>query len=643
MSFETPHYGIGQLLDWARTGYLQLPDFQRQYKWDDERIRSLLVSVLRGHPMGVLMVLATGGESVRFKPKPITGSTEASGEPDLLLLDGQQRVTSLFQALSGTGVVDTEDDRKKQLRRRYFLDLDLALGDVKDQDAAIISVPGDGTVRENFGREIVLDLSTEQRQLDLGVMPFTALFGPGGATSWLFKWLSAGGSGNLERRVDRVQVLNDRIFTPLTQYKIPAIKLESDTSKEAVATVFEKVNTGGLPLNVFELLTAMFAADRRYFDTRGTDFRLGEDWQQTAAEIAKHPVLSDFHNTDFLQAVSLLATFRRRRADMAAGKSKPTPVSARRDDMLALSLDEYLEWAPQVRQALPWVAHFLSGEHFHTAKDLPYGTQRVPLLTFRVLLGDDIDIHAVQSRIRQWFWCGVLGELYGSTIETKFGRDIEQVPPWARAARLGAEAPVPDTVTRAGFFEGRLLSLRTRLSAAYKGIYALLMGQQEPCIDWQFHKIIDNASYEQLQVDVHHVFPKAWCLKNDIDAALRESIVNKTPLAKSTNISLGGVSPKEYMGRLDAQGSDREQVDGFIRTHAIDPATLRSGDFDGFFEFRSGALLDLIESAMGKPVARQVDVMPAESDQPSDFEPAPDDPEDGVDGDGRSESDEGAA
>src|ERR1017187_4434763 len=256
MSFETPHYGIGQLLEWARSGHLQLPDFQRPYKWDDERIRSLLVTVLRDHPMGVLMVLASGGDNVRFKPKPIAGASDASGEPGLLLLDGQQRTTSLFQALSGDGVVDTEDDRKKQLRRRYFLDIQLALGDAKDQDAAVLSIPESGIVRENFGKDIVLDVSSEAQRLKLGIMPLTAVFGPGGASSWMVRWLTTADPEEMAKRAGLMEALNDRVFIPLTQYKIPAIKLECDPSKEAVATVFEKVNTGGLPLNAFELLTA---------------------------------------------------------------------------------------------------------------------------------------------------------------------------------------------------------------------------------------------------------------------------------------------------------------------------------------------------------------------------------------------------
>lgn len=626
MSFETPHYGIGQLLEMARSGALQLPDFQRSYKWEDERIRSLLVTIVRGHPMGVLMVLETGGDSVRFKPKPIEGPTQIEQDAGLLLLDGQQRTTSLFQALAGSGVVHTEDDRKKKLRRRYFLDIEKALGDVKEQDEAVVSVPEDGVVRRNFGREIERDLSTEENQLASGFIPLTAVFGPGGANVWLVRWLNAGGPDDIARRGQLMALLNDRVFTPITQYKIPAIKLTKDTTKEAVATVFEKVNTGGLSLNVFELLTAMFAGDAQYFDAHGTDFRLREDWQQTQAEIDKHPALASFQNTDFLQAVCLLATLARRQADIDANKLKPAAVSARREDMLALRLEEYLQWAPKLRVAVPWLAHFLNGEHIHTARDLPYGTQLVPLLVFRVLLGDGIDIYAVRARIRAWYWCGVFGELYGSTVETRFGRDVEQVPTWALAAKTGAAAVPPETVAGAGFDERRLLSLRTRQSAAYKGVYAQLMGQDQPCIDWKFHKKLDNASREQLQVDIHHVFPKAWCLKNDIDVGKRESIINKTPLAKSTNIALGGVSPKEYMARLDNQGLSSDQVDALIRTHAIDPATLRAGDFDAYFESRRQALLDLIEAAMGKPVLRAAEVPDSASDASSEFEAVADDP-----------------
>lgn len=112
MGFLTPMYELGQYLSWTRSGEIQLPDFQRGYKWEDERIRQLLVTVLRGHPLGAVMLLKTGNTQVRFKPRAIEGVDLAPGiEAKFLLLDGQQRLTSLTQALSGDGAVSTKDAR----------------------------------------------------------------------------------------------------------------------------------------------------------------------------------------------------------------------------------------------------------------------------------------------------------------------------------------------------------------------------------------------------------------------------------------------------------------------------------------------------------------------------------------------------
>src|SRR5690242_9657003 len=110
MGFQTPQHKLADLLGWVRSGRLQLPDFQRGYKWDDDRIRSLLVTLVLGYPLGVVMLLRTGNDQVRFKPKPLEGSgVNGQVQPALLLLDGQQRLTSFTQALTGDGVVATKD------------------------------------------------------------------------------------------------------------------------------------------------------------------------------------------------------------------------------------------------------------------------------------------------------------------------------------------------------------------------------------------------------------------------------------------------------------------------------------------------------------------------------------------------------
>lgn len=153
MGFLTPMYELGQYLGWTRNGEIQLPDFQRGYKWEDERIRQLLVTVLRGHPLGAVMLLKTANSQVRFKPRPIEGVELAAGiEAKFLLLDGQQRLTSLTQALSGDGVVNTKDARGKLLDRRYFVHMRTALDDHSRVDEAVQSLPADGVLRPTSAR-----------------------------------------------------------------------------------------------------------------------------------------------------------------------------------------------------------------------------------------------------------------------------------------------------------------------------------------------------------------------------------------------------------------------------------------------------------------------------------------------------------
>ena len=110
---------------------------------------------------------------------------------------------------------------------------------------------------------------------------------------------------------------------------MPVIRLTKDTPKEAVCTVFEKVNTGGVPLNVFELLTATYAGDREYFDEHGEDFQLPDHWRLVQEELAGYDMLGRLEDTDFLQAICLVSTHYRRRGRPAPIRShNPQPAAS---------------------------------------------------------------------------------------------------------------------------------------------------------------------------------------------------------------------------------------------------------------------------------------------------------------------------
>ena len=176
-SFQTNPYDLLKLLEDCHRGVLQLPDFQRSWVWDEDRIKSLIASVSRAFPVGALMTLDTGGP-VNFKPRPVEGApAEAkTTAPQSLLLDGQQRMTSLYQVTLRGKVVETVTPKKKKVKRWFYIDIRKALDLQADREEAIVGVPEDRMVRTDFGREVVLDLSTPEKEYAALMYPVTPVF-----------------------------------------------------------------------------------------------------------------------------------------------------------------------------------------------------------------------------------------------------------------------------------------------------------------------------------------------------------------------------------------------------------------------------------------------------------------------------------
>jgi len=608
MSFESPDYPLSDLLRMVHEGKIQLPDFQRKWKWDNDRIRGLLSSISLGHPVGVVMLLDVG-EEVVFATEKISGSAAPIGvRPERLLLDGQQRLTSLYQSLFSTYSVDTEDSRRKKLRVHYYMNIDDALDEASNREDAIIAIPEDRIIREDFGRSIVADYSSLQKECLFGMFPLSKVFDSDHLFKWFIEYLKAG--NNQDEQREKFATFQKVALQNFTSYKVPTIVLTKDTTRDAVCTVFEKVNTGGVPLNVFELLTATFAT---------SGFKLKDDWEERRNRWKEKKILNNVDSVDFLQSISLLTTLERKNAWVGSEADRPG-VSCKKHDVLRLTLADYQKWAEPLTKALVDCASFLNQQYVFVARDLPYRTQLVPLSVIRVLLGKNFDDHGVSEKVKQWYWCGVLGELYGGANETRFARDVEQVPSWASGS-----GPTPGTVENAIFGDKRLLTLKSRNSAAYKGIYALLMA--DGCRDWLENKKLDWAVFLEYKIDIHHIFPKRWCLKNDIDSHRRESIVNKTALSRRTNQKIGGKSPMVYVPRIiaEAQFSD-DEFDLILAEHFVDPDALRTSNFDEFFNLRFRSICLLISQAMGKEVIRN-----STEFDPSGFSDVDDDEDDDED------------
>ena len=601
-TFKANAFLLKNLLDDIEKGDIQLPDFQRGWVWDDARIKDLLVSISRGFPIGAVMTLdASGG--VQFVSKLIEGVAEnGNAGPGHYLLDGQQRLTSLYQSLRHRAAVATRDrpGSRKTIERWYYIDIQKALDPLADRDDTIFSVPVDKVVRTNFGRDVVLDLSAPESEFERHMMPTEKVMD---GMAWGFAYAQHWQGRGDHPHGDPFTFFNEfkiAVLDNFSEYQVPVIDLGKDTRKEAVCTVFEKVNTGGVSLSVFELVTASFA---------GGDFRLRDDWSKREGRMhSAFGVLQGITGDQFLQAVTLLATqARRRKAESDGRPSNLLPgIDCRRASILDLNLSEYEKWADVVEEGFIEAAKFLNRQFIFTKSNVPYNTQLVPLAALYAELGKELEPANAQEKLERWYWCGVLGEAYGSAVETRFANDLAQV---ARHVRGGTE---PELLTQANFVPERLLSLRTRSSAAYKGVYALQM--KSGTADWLSAEPLSFADIHTKSIDIHHIFPRRWCekvAKPAIPRGLFDSIINKTPIDSYTNRLIGGHAPSEYLPILRGYMPEcmpKERLERILKAHWIVPDKLEEDNFGHCFVKRGQAMLDLITRTMRKPAfdGRQV-------------------------------------
>ena len=599
--FKTNETLLKVLLSQVENGKIQLPDFQRGWVWEDDRIRGLLASISRRFPIGVIMTLDSGG-NINFKTRLVEGVGQGNhtnesiqDKPDSFLLDGQQRLTSLYQALVHPGPVETQDNRKKKIRRWYYVDMLKAMEQYIDREEAIISVPEDRTITRNFGREVVLDLSTPELEYQNHMMPTERLLN---GMSWMFAynlyWNGKGGHPNGDVAAF-IAEFNQEILMTFGAYTLPIITLAKENPKEAVCTVFEKVNTGGVTLTVFELVTASFAADA------GDDnFSLREDWGKRRDRLhSSFGVLQGIEGDQFLQVVSLLTTQeRRKRAEIERSLPSRAPgIGCSRNDILNLSLTDYQRWADKVEAGFVEAGKFLNSQYTFTARDVPYNAQLVPLAALYVELNNELAPSNAKTRLERWYWSGIFGEVYGSAAESQFALDLPQVAAYVRGG------PEPELVRQANFPPERLLSLRTRLSAAYKGLYALQM--KSGAADWRTAKALSLATWHTDKIEIHHIFPVAWCKRQELPVprSLYDSVINKTPIDNMTNKIIGGRAPSQYIPRLEGNCIDPETLNRVLEAHWIEPGLLRADKFAECFVKRGEEILLLIGQAMGKPVA----------------------------------------
>jgi hypothetical protein len=543
-TFQTNPLSLSHLLGSVHERQLALPDFQRDFVWDARATEELVESISRSFPAGSLLFMPWRPDT--FAPRAIQGAPDLDGTtPGQLILDGQQRLSSLYQAFYGVGDY------------RYFVDLNPLFND-DDIDEAVFY-----RHRNRCG-----PYRSIEQQAGRLVMPLGVLFGGAGFHAWRDQILDLRPEQGEELVAlrDAIRRVHDEYVKPIEEYRFPVVTLDQSITLEAICSIFETLNRTGIRLSVFDLLAARFYAKK---------LDLRRKWEETTTAI---PIIEDFGIDRYylLQSIALRAR-----------------ASVKRGDVLRLTVADIKEHWDAVASGYRSALEMLRDEcGVMTGKWLPYGYLLVPMAA---LWPDAIDVAgptsaANRERLKRWFWCSGFSQAYDRAANSQASRDFAELRDWTAGG-----AP-PTTVAEFEFDPSRLREITPKQQSVYKALMALVI--RHGASDFHHGHALTSASIAAQNVDDHHLFPRAFLNPSGSEPAfptqLVDCILNRTLIDANTNQRIGKRPPHEYLAEIQAEldGAGSDVFERALSSHLL-PAD------EAFLDWRAKRIVEEMTALTG--------------------------------------------
>ncbi|MDE2858568.1 MAG: DUF262 domain-containing protein [Chloroflexota bacterium] len=569
----------------AASGKLALPQFQRSFVWTAGDIRELLVSVFNGYFIGSLLLLDIDSREPPFLTRSVEGShhteSELEGAASRLLLDGQQRITSLHYAFAAPDI--PLKGRSKQ-PTVFFIDLKQFFdGDVDD-----------AIFYKSKSRCRVQELEPGQWQFENLIVPLSQVSDLEQWSDWKSKysnWLLSQDVDQFKNWLQTIEGGWQAELSRVWQFRQPVLSLsriEPDNTRqlEEICTIFEKLNSTGITLSVFDLLTARLYPQ---------GIKLDELWND-ALEQCEFLRKFDAEKSDF--GVFLLRMIALKRGDEIKGKA-----------LIRLSVDDFNEdWNEAVHYLNEGFKRLTSlqddGFGVFNPKWLPSKTT-IPLLGALLAKRDLLPAERRASAtkvIQWWYWGSTFIARYSGPTETISQRDFVSLSRYMESednAYPEVFSEVYDELLRHEE-EFSILSVERASNIVYKAVMCLLA----------LNDAKDFRNYESItfsQLDDHHIFPKAYLQASSpghlfglTATGTQNTIVNRTLISSQTNRAIGKRAPSEYLhDESIIHSGDAQDI---LARHFIDDTAqrfLRQDNYPKFLQQRERAILGEIRSIFG--------------------------------------------
>lgn len=518
---QPTHAKYSGLLNDIKRGQIKIPQFQRDFVWGIQKSAALIDSIVKGYPVGTFIFWATkerlrhirdiGSESL---PPPKDGETAS------YVLDGQQRITSLYATLKGLPVI--RDSGQTDDFSKVYIDLDAG------EDEPIV----------------VTDVSAKESKTFIRL------------TDLLYGGLRSLASYD-NQYLEKLEEYKRRIES----YDFSIIEVR-DVPIDVATEIFTRINVGGTPLTLFEIMVA-----KTYDEAR--DFDLSQKFDEVIERLqtVNYETISD---ATILQLISLALK-----------------RECKKQIILKIGKKEFIDtWSKAIAALEHAVEYFRSKYGIPVSELLPYNALLVPF-AYYFFYHPDHPSAAQRKLLEDFFWRISLGGRYSSSVESKLAQDIRRID-----AILEDKSPdydwgidvSPTFIVENGWFNtGR---------SFVKAILCLFAHRAPRSFkDNSTVNISNNWLKQSNSKNYHHFFPKAYLSKKSEEDWRINNIVNITIVDDYLNKrDIGSKAPSRYMKGF---AKDNDEIDETMKTHFIDDLEdfgIWSDNYEQFVDKRSRAI-----------------------------------------------------
>jgi len=582
LSLSDPHkIKIKDIIGRCENNKWVLPHFQRYFDWNRTNIKELWESIFYNYYIGSFLLWETS-ENLEVGVQPINGVSEdiTHFKSDSIILDGQQRITSLYYAIKAPSF------NIKYSKKRLFYYINFYSYFMPENNDGVIRILDKKLDRQKTFEHLLFPLFELEDYSDW-ISCFTDFYTE-----------KCDDAKKIKKYFDLANAISNKLKGIWNGYEVPYITLPKHLNLAQVTEVFERINTRGKILNIFDLLIARLY---KY------EINLKVLWDSTKREypnIVRYFEVNDKLPNYILQIISLLYE----KNNLCARKDLLDLYTNIYDKSDRVFEVDWRDISKELDNSIKFLEDKKDGFGVNDEKHIPFAPM-IPVITaLRTVIEKRKDKGQCYKKLKKWYWSAVFKNAYSFAADSQMINDFREVKKW-----FDDDSDVPKVVKRMrndldNYHSLYLKEINSTWSAKYRGILSLLA--LEGAKDFISEQVVGNIK----EYDKDHIFPKSSFSFQHGENQYKNSILNITWLEDKTNrIIKKGKKPSEYVKEINKNRKDSKE-DSLIKlmnTHFITKKAYKfmlEDDFMAFIDEREKTIMNKLRTIL------DVDVQQTTSD-----------------------------